>query len=187
MKRILLVDDDPDILDSLAELLSENYSVATARNGVRALERARAEPFDAIVLDLMMPMLDGRGFIRAYREQGGQVPVLLASASRNLSEICKEVAAADFLEKPFSWNELEVKLQRIFVKAGGGGGSSPGPDSSAAGSVALVTGAHGPPPSPDEKEEKDFLSLRANRRTRLIPPAWLRIAAPRAGLRAPRR
>ncbi len=113
MKRLLLVDDDPDILESLQILLEESYAVEIATNGELGLRALLARPFDAVVLDMMMPVLDGAGLLRELRARGVQVPVLLASAARDLRARARELAAEDYIEKPFDPAALEAKLARL--------------------------------------------------------------------------
>jgi len=83
MRRILLDDDDASILDSLRDLLVGRYEVLVALDGEDALRvLAEAErPVDVIVLDMLMPVLDGAGFVRAARARGLTAPVILASAT----------------------------------------------------------------------------------------------------------
>nr|WP_281404430.1 response regulator [Pyxidicoccus fallax] len=109
----MLVDDDPDILDSIAAVLELDYEVAVALNGAEALKQLDGGGFDAVVLDMMMPVLDGAGFMAALRERGLQVPVLLVSAGRDLAARCRVLGASDYLPKPFDMGELEQRLARI--------------------------------------------------------------------------
>ena len=125
MKRLLLVDDDPDILESLRMLLEESYAVEIATNGEAGLHALLARDFDAVVLDMMMPVLDGAGLLRELRERGVRVPVLLASAARDLKARARELAAEDFIEKPFDPATLEAKLARITSGGAPGGGGPP--------------------------------------------------------------
>ena len=87
MTRVLVVDDDAGIRSIVAELLEdEGYTVDTADDGAQALQRAREAPPAAILLDLMMPVLDGWGFVEACRQQGicVGVPVVVMSAAHGL-------------------------------------------------------------------------------------------------------
>src|SRR5437773_12576028 len=80
-KRILIVDDDPDILASLAIIFQESYEVALARDGAEALRFLDEGPHDVVLLDLMMPVLDGVAFMQELAARRAHVPVILASAS----------------------------------------------------------------------------------------------------------
>lgn len=113
MKRVLLVDDDPDILESLRMLLEESYAVEVAVNGEAGLRALLARRFDAVVLDMMMPVLDGAGMVRELQARGVHVPVLLASAARNLRSEARSLGVDDFIEKPFDPALLEDKLARL--------------------------------------------------------------------------
>lgn len=118
MKRILLVDDDPDILESLRMLLEESYEIDVALDGERALAEILARPYDAIVLDLMMPVLDGAGLLRELRARGVRVPVVLVSAARDLAARARALAVDEHLAKPFDPALLEDKLERLTGQGG---------------------------------------------------------------------
>src|SRR5437588_11706496 len=107
MTRVLVVDDDAIIRSVVADLLEdEGYVVDTAEDGAQALQRARSAPPAAILLDLMMPVLDGWGFVDACRQQGIclGVPVVVMSAAHGLREITsrlKQLGVRAVLAKPF--------------------------------------------------------------------------------------
>jgi CheY-like chemotaxis protein len=112
-KRILVVEDEDTIRATIAEALEfEGYTVDSAENGAIALERVRQARPDAIVLDLMMPIMDGWSFLRACREQllCAEVPVLVTSAYRNLVADAPELGVQACLAKPF---DLEVLLGAV--------------------------------------------------------------------------
>jgi CheY-like chemotaxis protein len=106
MTRVLVVDDDATIRSVVAELLEdEGYVVDTAGDGAQALQRAREAPPAAILLDLMMPVLDGWGFVDACRQQSIclGVPVVVMSAAHGLQEITrrlKQLGVRAVLAKP---------------------------------------------------------------------------------------
>src|SRR5262249_30089841 len=91
VKRILLVDDEPDLVESLAMALEGQFEARTAHNGKEALAVLASEPIDAIVLDLMMPVMSGDELITELAARGSTVPVIVASASRNVEARCKEL------------------------------------------------------------------------------------------------
>ena len=108
---ILVVDDDPDILDALSEILEgEGYRVRRARNGREALERLEPVPPQLILLDLMMPVMDGWEFANRLRAAGLQpasnVPIIVLSADRNVGSKARELGAVGHLSKPFELGEL---------------------------------------------------------------------------------
>jgi DNA-binding response OmpR family regulator len=117
-KTVLVVDDDPHIRGFLATVLEhEGYRVETATNGSEALTKARDLSPDAILLDLMMPLLDGAGFLREWRANAtcSGVPVLLMSAWH--ARACSEaVGAQRVLLKPFDYHEMLTMLASILQR-----------------------------------------------------------------------
>jgi CheY-like chemotaxis protein len=115
---VLVVDDDPDILEALCEILAmEGYRVAQARHGAEALARVAAERPDLILLDLMMPVMDGAAFAEALRARhpGAGIPVLVISADAS-PERAVGLEASAFLAKPF---DLEALLAQVAAATGG--------------------------------------------------------------------
>jgi len=115
---VLVVDDDPDILEAICEILGmEGYRVAQARHGAEALARVAAERPDVILLDLMMPVMDGVAFAEALRTRhpGCDIPVLVISADAN-PERAGGLQARAFLAKPF---DLETLLAQVAAATGG--------------------------------------------------------------------
>ncbi len=111
--QILVVDDDPGIRQLVAiTLASEGWVVRTAANGTAALVEARRQQFDAVVLDLQMPVMDGRSFYQALRDLPSEVPVLLISAHGSHSAQ-RELGANDALDKPFDPMVLVQRLRRM--------------------------------------------------------------------------
>jgi two-component system chemotaxis response regulator CheY len=110
--RVLVVDDDPDILDALSEILeAEGYDVQRARNGREALQRLEQGLPDLVLLDLMMPVMDGWEFARSLAP-GARPPIIVLSADRNVSSKAKEIGALDWLAKPFELSELLSAVRR---------------------------------------------------------------------------
>ena len=105
-RRVLVVDDDPDILEALSEILEvEGYDVQRARNGREALQRLEQGLPDLVLLDLMMPVMDGWEFARSLAP-GARPPIIVLSADRNVSAKAKEIGALGWLAKPFELSEL---------------------------------------------------------------------------------
>nr|WP_216618559.1 response regulator [Corallococcus carmarthensis] len=107
---VLVVDDDPDILEALSEILeAEGFEIRRARNGKEALERLDPDPPDLILLDLMMPVMDGWEFAQRMRQKPPAVagiPLIVLSADRNVGSKAKDIGAVGHLAKPFELNDL---------------------------------------------------------------------------------
>ncbi len=112
---VLVVDDDPDLLEAICDILgTESYRVARARNGLEALERVDAERPDVILLDLMMPVMDGVTFAQALRQRpaASDVPILVISADGN-PQRAASVNARGYLAKPFDIDALLAHVAAI--------------------------------------------------------------------------
>ncbi len=115
LKRILVVDDDPDIRETLAELLQEEgYAVTSAAHGGEALLSLRAEPRPGLILlDLMMPIMDGWQF-RAEQKKDPElasIPVVIISATGR-DELVSSLGAAQFLKKPINLEQLLAAVEQ---------------------------------------------------------------------------
>jgi CheY-like chemotaxis protein len=115
MKHILVVDDDEDIREFVSMALRlEDYPVETAAHGAEALRKVRQDPPSLVLLDLMMPVMDGWKFVQTCRNEGlcQQVPVVVMSASAR-AQAAEELQAHAFLAKPFDLDELFQVVQRF--------------------------------------------------------------------------
>jgi two-component system response regulator CpxR len=113
LPRVLLVDDDVDLCSMLQEFLeAEPVQLDCAHDGGEAAERLGRERFDAVLLDVMLPTLDGYALLRHLRAQGGPTPVLMLSAHGAEDDRIKglEAGADDYLPKPFNPRELRARL-----------------------------------------------------------------------------
>ena len=113
--RILVVEDEPKAADYLQQgLMESGYVVDVARNGIDGLHMARELAYDAIVLDVMMPGLNGWQVLQRLREQD-DVPVLFLTARGELEDRLKglDLGADDYLVKPFSFAELLARLRTL--------------------------------------------------------------------------
>ena len=114
--HILVVDDDPRITDLLRRIFAyEGYSVAVAASGEEALKRTLERPPDLIVLDLMLPGLDGLEVVQRLRLAEDQVPVLMLTARDAVSDRVKglDAGADDYLVKPFAPEELVARVKAM--------------------------------------------------------------------------
>jgi len=114
-RLVLVVDDDPDILQTLALCLStEGYGVLMASNGKEALEILRQEKPACILLDLMMPVMDGWQFVGELEQRGWrQAPLLILSADRAVQGHASKLHADAYLAKPFDLDELLGKVSQL--------------------------------------------------------------------------
>lgn len=110
--KILVIDDEPMVRSAVGRVLAdEGYAVDFAGDGAAALLRLRESPPDAILLDLMMPGMNGRQFLHALRhELGSQVPVVVMTAVHGLGQRAISLGATDTVEKPFNVDELLNKM-----------------------------------------------------------------------------
>jgi CheY-like chemotaxis protein len=109
-----VVDDDPDILEALSEILeSEGFAIQQARNGQEALEILEKVSPSLILLDLMMPVMDGWEFAEKMRRRvdWSQIPVIVLSADRNIGGRARELGALGYLAKPFELSALLSLVQ----------------------------------------------------------------------------
>lgn|SRR2546425_7069684 len=115
---VLVVEDDRPVRETLVEALElEGYSVQAVENGRRALQVMAKRRPDAIILDLMMPTMDGWEFRRLQREVHGEIPVLVVSATANPR--LDDLHADAFLMKPFDLEQFLVVLHGIVRRKGG--------------------------------------------------------------------
>jgi two-component system response regulator MprA len=119
--RILLVDDEPAVQSAIRRaLVIEGYEVDVASDGVEALDTVRARPPDALVLDVMMPRLDGLETCRRLRAAGDRTPVLMLTAMDAVADRVGglDAGADDYLVKPFALEELLARLRALLRRAG---------------------------------------------------------------------
>ncbi|MFC4041146.1 response regulator transcription factor [Dactylosporangium siamense] len=118
--RILVVDDDAAVRDSLARTLRfEGYQVDTARDGQEALEAARTDEPDAVILDVSMPRMDGLQACRRLRGEGLLVPVLMLTARDSVGDRVAglDAGADDYLVKPFALQELLARIRALLRRS----------------------------------------------------------------------
>lgn len=117
--RILLCEDEVELSNALVAMMRHNkYTVDAVYNGQEALEYLDVSDYDAIVLDIMMPILDGISVLKTIRQAGNSVPVLMLTAKSQTDDIVTalDLGANDYLTKPFEVKELFARLRAITRK-----------------------------------------------------------------------
>jgi two-component system response regulator MprA len=120
MNRLLVVDDDPALSRTLRRALTvEGYAVDCAADGVEALDRLGDGEYDAVVLDVSMPRLDGLAVCRRLRERRDRTPVLMLTARDEVRDRVSglDAGADDYLVKPFALDELNARLRALLRRA----------------------------------------------------------------------
>ena len=112
-RRVLVVDDDPDIRELIVSVLSDDgYEAVSARDGRDALEVLDRWPADVIVLDLMMPVMDGWTFAARMKEKWA-IPIVVLSAATEVRKHADQLGAADVIPKPFDIDTLLPCIARV--------------------------------------------------------------------------
>jgi two-component system response regulator MprA len=123
--RILVVDDEPAVRESLDRALRlEHYEVGLAKDGGEALAVVGERPPDAIVLDLMMPRIDGLEVCRRLRAAGDRTPILILTARDAVADRVAglDAGADDYIVKPFALEELQARLRALLRRTGSSSG-----------------------------------------------------------------
>ncbi|GAA3009564.1 response regulator transcription factor [Kitasatospora sp. NPDC006786] len=154
--RLLVVDDEPALRDALESSLAfEGYEVATATDGYEALESVERDRPDLVLLDIMMPRMDGLTAVRRMRSRGDTVPVLMLTARDAVGDRVTglDVGADDYLAKPFELDELLARVRALLRRN------------------ALAAEAAARAAVEDESEVLSFADLRMNTATREVTRA----------------
>ncbi len=120
MKKILIVEDDPALLTGLSETLcNEKYEVTKAEDGQKGYTLALQKDFDLILLDLVLPLMDGFEVCKTLRKEGRNMPILmLTSKNEEIDKVLGlEIGADDYMTKPFSLKELLARIKALLRRA----------------------------------------------------------------------
>jgi two-component system OmpR family response regulator len=120
--RLLVVEDDPDLRRQLVQALSDaGYAVDQTGDGEEALFLGETEPYDAVVLDLGLPVMDGLTVLEKWREQARQMPVLILTARDRWRDKVQgiDAGADDYLAKPFHTEELLARVRALLRRSAG--------------------------------------------------------------------
>ena len=120
--RILVAEDHPNLARQLADgLREEGYAVDLTHDGEEAMHLAQVNPYDGILLDMMLPKKDGWAILKCLRQRGSQTPVLCLTARDGIDDRVKglDLGADDYLVKPFAWDEMVARV-RALVRRGHG-------------------------------------------------------------------
>ena len=119
--KLLIVDDEKDLLDHLRKMLThQRYDVDTAEDGDAALDKLFENPYDLVVLDIMLPKTDGLTVLREMRAAGIRTPVIMLTAKGAVEDKVKglDYGADDYLAKPFAMAELMARIRTLFRRGG---------------------------------------------------------------------
>ncbi len=126
---ILIIEDDDSISTAIEEYFSRaGYSVSSARDGIAGIETATRNRPDVVVLDLMLPKMDGLSVCKALRQKNPQMPILMLTAKDDVVDkvLGLEMGADDYITKPFSLRELEARIKSVLRRARAAAASSDG-------------------------------------------------------------
>ncbi|MEL7655634.1 MAG: response regulator transcription factor [Bacillota bacterium] len=120
MQKVLIIEDEPNIRELISyHLISNNYKVEEAEDGFKGLELSFKEKPDLILLDIMLPGIDGFEICKALRESGSKVPIIFLTAKNNALDKVSglESGADDYITKPFSIHELMARIKAVLRRS----------------------------------------------------------------------
>lgn len=167
-RRVLIVDDEESIRNSLRLVLTSSFDVDTASCGQDALHRIATSPPDLLLLDVMMPQMSGLEVLRALRQRGQSLPVIMLTGASTVSTAVEAMkgGAVDFVNKPFDVEQLTATIVEILDRPKSE--KSEPPQRSAGDQAAVASPTDDSSKTP---EATDYSSSRGNRRSSEPPPA----------------
>jgi DNA-binding NtrC family response regulator len=119
MRRVLIVDDEPGVRESLRMVLKDGYETTAAASGKEALDALQASPFDVVLLDIVMPGMDGLQLLEEIRGRRSSIPVVMLTATKTVKTAvgAMKLGAFDYVTKPFDVDELRMILDRATQNA----------------------------------------------------------------------
>ena len=119
--KILIVEDEVKVVDFIKKgLIEEGFEVDAAYNGIEALQFLNKNKYDVVILDIMLPEMDGNEVLKTMRERGDETPVIMLTAKDELEDKVKsfKIGCDDYITKPFSFEELLLRIKAILRRKG---------------------------------------------------------------------
>ncbi len=114
VKKILIIDDDPHIIKMVEHRLQANdYEVIVAYDGKEGFEKFHEESPDLVILDILMPKMDGYTFVRELKKETRQIPVIVLSAKSGMTDLFEAEGITDYIVKPFEPGDLLARIKRL--------------------------------------------------------------------------